>query len=104
MVVRKGYMFSSKKHSIMGLISTVLGIISAVMLGAILYLSFQRAGNAGVFVGIIGFISIMTTIWGLIIGIRSFFEEDMYYLTSKLGTGINTLVILAWVYIIIIGN
>lgn len=103
-MVRKGYMFSSKKHSLRGLVSAIFGILSGAMLGTILYSSFLQDGNTPIYYGAIGLLSILVTIAGLIIGIQSFFEEDKYYLTSKIGTSINSIILLAWVYIIIIGN
>lgn len=104
MVLRKGYMFSSKKHSVRGFISAILGVLSAAILGVVLYVSFLQKGNAGLIIGVIGLLSILITIIGLIIGIRSFFEEDKYYLTSKIGTTINTVILICWFYIIIIGS
>ncbi len=102
--MKKNYMFSSKKHSLKGIISLLLGMVAVIILIAAIYISYIQKGKTGFYIGIVGLLTIIIAVTGLIIGIRSFFEEDKYYLTSKIGTGINSILLLYWMYIIISGN
>lgn len=103
MVKKSVYKFTDKKHARGGLVSTVLGCISLVIFLALVYVSFRYEGNGGIYIGSIGLTGLILSIMGLIFGIMGFKEEDSYSLFSKIGSIINTLIILIWACIYLVG-
>ena len=80
------YKFSDKNETLGGTISTILGIISLCLLVYGILISFRAKGEAGVSIGSIGLSSAMLAIFGCVIGLISFKEEDKFYLLSKIGS------------------
>ncbi len=50
-----------------------------------------------------GFLSMAFSIIGFVLGARGFQEEDVYYLFSKIGIGMNGILFVLWVLIFIAG-
>lgn len=82
----KKYKFSDKNQTLGGTISTILGILSLSLLIYGIYLSFQAGGKAGAAIGSIGLCSAMSAVFGCVIGLISFKEQDKFYLLSKIGS------------------
>jgi len=80
------YKFSDKNETLGGTISTILGVISLCLLIYGVSISFRAKGEAGVSIGSIGLSSAMLAIFGCVIGLISFKEEDKFYLLSKIGS------------------
>ncbi len=89
-MAKKGsYIFTNKKHPQKGIMSTVLGIISAVSIVLSLYFTFQDGGSAQPRYGAAALLATLLAAAGLTLGIRSRMEPDKYYLFSYLGLAIN---------------
>ena len=86
MRIFRKYKFSDKNETLGGTISTILGMISLSLLVYGLSISFRANGDAGVSLGSIGLSSAMLAIFGCVIGLISFKEEDKFYLLSKIGS------------------
>ncbi|MBQ5733998.1 MAG: DUF6142 family protein [Lachnospiraceae bacterium] len=82
----KDLKFVGKKNATGGILSTIIGIISLVLFGLAIYISFEAKGKGGKMVGIIGFIVVIMTIIGTTFGIKGFKEKEKYYLYSVIGT------------------
>ena len=89
--------FTDKKHSRNGILSTILGAVSAGLLFCLLaaaYLTSGQAGKAGAVLGLLAFFVACA-------GARR--EEDSYRLFPDLGIGINGLLLVGFVMIYIMG-
>lgn len=86
MIFFKKYKFSDKNQTLGGTISTILGILSLCILIYGLYISFKANGNAGTSLGSLGLCSAMLAVFGCVIGLISFKEQDKFYLLSKVGS------------------
>ncbi len=42
----KGFIFTNKKHTEKGIMSTILGVLAAITLGLAVYFSYSTGGNA----------------------------------------------------------
>ena len=96
--IGKKYKFSDKHQSLGGTISTILGVASLALLGYGISISFKAGGNAGVYIGSIGLCSLLLSIFGCVMGLISFKEDDKFYFLSKFGSllcGIITVLIVA---------
>ena len=87
----KGYKFTDKKQSRMGMVSTFLGAISV----ALINVSFNADGKAGTLVGVLALASFVISAIGVVLGIRSFKDDDVFYIFCWIGTIVN---ILAFVF------
>lgn len=97
------YKFSDKNQTLGGTISTFMGIGSLACLVFGVYLSYKADGDAGMIVGILGMLSYMLSIIGVVIGFLSFKEDDKFYFLSKLGTLLCGLLAVAMTAIVMMG-
>ena len=96
MARRKDYKFTNKKHSIPGIVSTVIGLIGVGLIIAAIYISFINRGAAGQIIGVMGLADIFLSTIGFVVALVSFRNDDVYYLFSWIGTGLNVLV---WIFL-----
>lgn len=92
------YKFTNKNHAEGGVVSCIMGFFALVVLGAAVYLSYVRAGNAGQIVGNMALASFLLSFFGLVIGLLSYKEQDKYYIYSHIGStfcGIFTIFMIA---------
>ena len=71
--------------------STILGIISTVSLGIVVYLTYRNGGNATVGYGVTGLLATLFSIVGLTLGIITVRNKEYYRLFPWLGVGLNLL-------------
>ena len=82
----KKYKFTAKKHSKGGLIASGLFLFSLVSLIVGIYISYTNKGNGGLLVGVLGLVSLIISIAGFIVGIKSFKEDEVFLLFPWIGT------------------
>jgi len=100
---RRGYKFTNKRHTRLGLISSGIGLFVLLLLSGLFYLSFRQAGNIGGFAGFLGFLSLLAAAAGLWMGVRSFREEERYYLFSFVGCLLNGGLLIALILLYVLG-
>jgi len=103
MAKKRMYSFAEKKHSKKGITSVILGGVSFLIFCALVYISFSMGGNGGIYISFIGLAAIVLAIVGLIFGLLSFRERDVFYFYSKMGSILNGVVLAVWIFIILIG-
>ncbi|MBE5940200.1 MAG: hypothetical protein E7266_07360 [Lachnospiraceae bacterium] len=99
----KGYKFTNKKQSKMGIFSTILAIASIAMIGYGIDVSFDADGKGGVIIGILAFVSFLFSMLGTVLGIRSFKDDDVFYLFSWLGSVLNIIIFIFCLSMFLIG-
>lgn len=100
---KDAYKFSDKKHSIKGLISFSMGIISCIGLLVLCYLSSLSAGNGGLLLGVIGMIMCIFSIVGFITGVKSCKEKDIYYKAPIMGFVLNGFIAVIYLILYMLG-
>ena len=103
MAKRKMYSFEERRHSQMGITSTVLGIVAVIIILALIYVAAYYKGNGGAYLGSIGITAIVITIYGLICGLRIFNEKNKIYTFSKIGSLFKGILIAGWIGLILFG-
>ncbi len=93
--------FSNKDYAVGGIVSGVLAVISIVILGYSVYLSFMARGLGGAMIGGLGLLSMLLAFFGFIFGVVSYREEDKHYGFSFFGTLANGLILILLVFFII---
>ena len=102
-MARRSYKFTDKKHTKQGILSTVMGIISLLLLSAGVWMAYQMSGNAGSVTGLLGLLSMLIAAVGFFLALQGFHEEDAYYLFSQVGLLLNGLLFILWVLIFVVG-
>lgn len=103
MAHRKGYIFTNKKHSEKAIMSTILGIISLVSIGAAVFLTYQRGGDSLAGYGVAGIFAAVFSLIGLALGIDAVRRKDSYRLFPFLGLGFNLLALAGIGFILYVG-
>lgn len=83
--------------------STILGILSVAAIALAVFSSFQIKGQENTRLASVVLLSLIFCITGLIFGILSRFEQDMFYFFSNLGILLNGIAILAVGFILYAG-
>lgn len=102
-MAKRSYKFTDKKHTRQGIISSLLGVASLVLLAAGLTAAYGMAGGSGPAMALMGFLSMLFSLIGFVLGARGFQEEEVYYLFSKIGIGLNGILFILWVLIFVAG-
>jgi FtsH-binding integral membrane protein len=100
---KKKYKFTDKTHSRQGVLSSVLGLLSLLLLVFVSAAAYQKSGQAGKEIALLGFLALLLACVGLYQGVRSLKEEDSYPLFPWLGSGLNGILLIAFVLIYILG-
>lgn len=95
--------FTDKKHSRNGILSTILGAVSAGLLFCLLAAAYLTFGQAGKVVAVLGLLAFFVACAGAWYGVLGRREEDSYRLFPDLGIGINGLLLVGFVMIYIMG-
>ena len=82
---KKNYIFTNKKHSDKAIMSTILGVISLVSLGIVTYLSYSQGGVMH------GVLATVYSLIGLILGVLTLRDKDIYRFFPVLGTILNVI-------------
>lgn len=99
----RSYKFTNKKHSQGGIRSSIAGAISVVCTLTALYCAYAAKGNAGNYLALFGTVGIAACIYGTFVGNKSLREEECYYFFSRLGTGLNLLLLIFWIAVAGVG-
>lgn len=102
-MAKRSYKFTDKKHTRQGVASSLLGFTALVLLGAGLWMAYRMVGGAGPVIGLMGLLSLIFSVIGSILGIRGFQEDEVYYLFSKIGVGLNGMLFILWMLIFVAG-
>lgn len=88
-MARHKYKFSDKKHSVGGVISSVMALCSILILIRAIVISFQARGEGGIAVGNYSLLALTVAVFGTVIGLLSFRETERYYTFSFSGSLVN---------------
>ncbi len=88
---RKNFIFTNKKHSERAIMGTILGVISLVSMGIVIFLSYQKNGETPVSYGLTGLLATIFSMIGLILGILTLQEKENFRLFPWLSTILNVL-------------
>ena len=88
---RERYVFTDKKHPEKGIMSIVLGAISVCTIACAIFFSYKNAGQAKPSYGAAVFLCVIYSLAGLVLGIMSRLERDIFKLFPNAGIILNSL-------------
>ena len=95
--------FTNKKHSERGIYSSVLGVIALASFFLVIRLSYLHGGGMDPKLGAATVFALIIAIVGMVIGVLSRQEEDVYYVFPDMGIFFNGLVIAGNIALLYIG-
>lgn len=100
---RRNYIFTNKKHSQRAVMSAILGLISNVSMGIVIYLTYLNGGNAPISYGLTGLLAAIFSVVGLILGILTVQEKERFKLFPVLGIVWNLMALIVLAGIVQLG-
>ena len=100
---KRNFIFTNKKHSEKAIMGTILGMISLVSLGIVIFLSYQKNGETPVSYGLTGLLATIFSMIGLILGILTLQEKENFRLFPWLGTILNVLALAVIGFLLYVG-
>lgn len=91
--MKNNFMFTTKEHTLKGIMGTILGVISLVSLAYIIVESYRNAGEVPIQYGAVAFLTMIFAFAGIVLGVLSKSERDKFYFFSYLGIVLNVLVL-----------
>ena len=92
-MARKRYLFTNKKNPERGIFSAALGVIALLGIFCALVISYKNGGAGMPRLGVSVFFAALMGVAGLVMGILSHMEPDMFTFFPKLGIVLNILVL-----------
>jgi len=84
--------------------STILGLISIISIGLAIYFAYQNNGIAPMQYGAVVILSLMYSMTGVVLGILSYKEQDIFKLFPVIGIILNIVALLAGMTIFGLGS
>lgn len=103
MARKNSYIFTNKEHPQKGIMSAILGMISAVSVVLVLYFAYKNGGTAEIRDGAALLLAALFSVAGLVLGIMSKMEKDKYYFFSYLGLAENAITLIGIGFILFAG-
>ena len=103
MAKRYRYAFTKKKEASKGKLSIGLAVMSLFLLGTALGVSIYLDGQLGFIVGGISLFAMLISIYGFLMGLSSFSEENRMHRTSIVGSIGNGIIVVVWLAFYLVG-
>lgn len=100
---RRKYKFTDKSQSVGGIFSTVLAGLAVAFFCMAVCISYSKDGNAGREIGLMGLMSMFLSAIGFYIGVKSFQEEEIFFLFSWIGTILSAVMLIGMCLVFLIG-
>lgn len=100
---REGYIFTDKKNPKWGIMSTILGLIAGISIGLAVHRTYLNKGTALMQYGAVVLLAMVYAVAGLVLGIRSLTEKDIFRVFPIIGIFLNVLTVVAGGIILYLG-
>ena len=100
---RKPYKFTIKQISPWSVMSTILGGISFIAMVLAIVFTFHNMGVAKQGYGMTSVLSLIFSLSGLVLGIKTRLEKDMYYIFANIGIVLNMFMVAFIIYVLVLG-
>ena len=101
---KKSFMFTTRHYSFMSIIGILLGVICAFAVTTVVFVSYKQAGKVDRGFGGVGLFSVFLNVIGIVCGLISIRERDVYISPGIVAIALNGAMILGWIAILIIAG
>lgn len=102
-VRKSGYIFTDKKNPRWGIMSTLLGLIAVLSVAAAVYFTYLENGDAPMQYGMVILLSVIYSMIGMVLGVRSLLEKDIFKLFPVMGIVLNVIAVIEGGFILYLG-
>lgn len=95
--------FSGRKHSITGIWSAIIGILTVLGFAAISAVSGATGGGGGILLGFSGVFLLAIAIFGFYLSYKAFKQRDVFYRFPVIGGILNGAMVIVFIVIYIYG-
>lgn len=95
--------FSGRRHTKLGICSTIIGSVSVLGLLAVSISSGLAHGKGSIAVGIVGLCLFALSIFGFVLSYKAFKKKDIFYRFPIIGAALNGFMTILLLVIYIIG-
>lgn len=103
MARRQKYKFAKKEYAKKGKISACIAIASAVLFVLAVLISFGFRGQAGMYIGGLGMMAMLLSIFGFFLGLKGFSEKRCSHVLCTVGMAGNGLIMVVFLLLISLG-
>ena len=103
MAKRYRYAFAKKKEAGKGKLAAGLAVASFLLFLAAVLLSFFLEGKYGFIVGSVSLFAALLSVYGFIMGLLSFSEENCKHHTSIICSIANGFITVGWIFLFLMG-
>lgn len=100
---REGYIFTDKKNPKWGIMSTILGLVAGISICLAIHQTYLNGGAARMQYGAVVLLAMIYAVAGLVLGIRSLMEKDIFRFFPIAGIFLNILTAITGVIILYLG-
>ena len=97
---RYKYSFTKKRHTRGGVESSILALMSGLLFFGAAICSLVMSGQGGMYLGIL---ALGLSVYGFILGLKSFSEQNRAFLYSKIGSVANGVLMVIWIALFLVG-
>ncbi len=100
---KEGYIFTDKKNPKWGIMSTILGLVAGASICLAIHRTYLNKGEALMQYGAVVLLALVYAVAGLVLGIRSLMEKDIFRIFPVIGIFLNVLTVIASGIILYLG-
>ena len=103
MARRPKYKFAKKEYAKKGRLSTWIAIASASLFVIAVLISFAFGGAAGVYLGGLGLMSMLLSLFGFFLGVQGYSEKRCSHIFCTIGTIANGMICILYLALFAVG-
>lgn len=100
---REMIQFSGRRHTRLGIMSTIIGVLVVLGFITISIISSSDNGEGSLIIGIIGLLLLAIAVFGFVISYKAFKEKDIFYSLPIIGSILNGIMIIVLLVLYILG-
>lgn len=100
---RYKYAFAKQKHAQKGIVSSCFAGLSFTLFCISSFVSLVYHGKGGIFLGAIGLAAMGLSVYGFVLGLKSFSEKNRDQLYCKIGSVSNGILMVIWLALFLLG-
>lgn len=99
---KKSFMFTTRHYSFMSIMGILLGVLCISVIATSIVHSYNNAGSIDISFGGIGLFTALLAVIGVLCGVTSLGERDIYVSAAIAAIVINGVILFGWLVMIVI--
>lgn len=99
---KKSFMFTTRHYSFMSIMGILIGVLCICVIATSVVHSYNNAGSIDVSFGGIGLFTALLAVIGVLCGLTSLNERDIYISAAIAAITVNGVILFGWLVMIII--